>query len=289
MSCEQLQYHARPRLKGTTMVLAFTGWMDGGDVSTGTIESLVDILGAQKLADIAAEDFYIYNFPGPMEISSLFRPHVRIRDGLVETFEPPSNRFSFDPVNHLVLFSGKEPNFRWSEFADCIFAVASEVGVSMIYFIGSVGGLVPHTREPRLYSTVSDPKLKESLADYSIRFTNYEGPSSIITYLFIRAAQKDIHMASLVAEIPAYIQGRNPKSIESVLRKLAAILRLKIDLKHLRAPSEEWEKRVNDTVEEGGELGEHIRKLEEDYDNDVFDTQMGDLKSWLEQQGIRLD
>ena len=26
-----------------------------------------------------------------------------------------------------------------------------------------------------------------------------------------------------------------------------------------------------------------------DYDHEVFDSQMGDLKDWLEQQGIRLD
>ena len=32
-----------------------------------------------------------------------------------------------------------------------------------------------------------------------------------------------------------------------------------------------------------------IQKLEEDYDSDIFDTEMGDLKDWLEQQGIRLD
>lgn len=36
-------------------------------------------------------------------------------------------------------------------------------------------------------------------------------------------------------------------------------------------------------------LAERIQKLEEDYDNEVFDTQMTDLKDWLEQQGIRLD
>jgi hypothetical protein len=29
--------------------------------------------------------------------------------------------------------------------------------------------------------------------------------------------------------------------------------------------------------------------MEEDYDNEMFDTQMGDLKEWLEKQGIRLD
>jgi len=29
--------------------------------------------------------------------------------------------------------------------------------------------------------------------------------------------------------------------------------------------------------------------LEENYDNEVFDTEMGELKKWLEQKGVRLD
>ena len=33
-------------------VLAFSGWMDGGDVSTGTVRRLVDLLGAKPFADI---------------------------------------------------------------------------------------------------------------------------------------------------------------------------------------------------------------------------------------------
>ncbi|MHC4758882.1 MAG: hypothetical protein ACYTE8_09505 [Planctomycetota bacterium] len=37
------------------------------------------------------------------------------------------------------------------------------------------------------------------------------------------------------------------------------------------------------------ELVSNIAKLEEDYDNEVFDTEMPDLKNWLQQKGIRLD
>ena len=42
-------------------------------------------------------------------------------------------------------------------------------------------------------------------------------------------------------------------------------------------------------VQEQPELANTIRKLEEDYDNEIFNSEMGDLKNWLQQQGIRLD
>ena len=38
-----------PALDNATLVLSFTGWMDGGNVSTGTVERLVD--SAQRAAD----------------------------------------------------------------------------------------------------------------------------------------------------------------------------------------------------------------------------------------------
>ena len=44
-----------------------------------------------------------------------------------------------------------------------------------------------------------------------------------------------------------------------------------------------------DEIQDKADLAELIRKLEADYDNAVFDREMGDLKEWLQQQGIRLD
>jgi len=37
------------------------------------------------------------------------------------------------------------------------------------------------------------------------------------------------------------------------------------------------------------EVAGNIQKMEEDYDNQIFNSEMGDLKKWLQQQGIRLD
>jgi hypothetical protein len=81
MRSQYLRIHDLPKLKDARLVMGFTGWMDGGDVSIGTVEYLIDSLGADRIADINPTPFYIYNMPGSMEVTALFRPHVRIADG----------------------------------------------------------------------------------------------------------------------------------------------------------------------------------------------------------------
>jgi proteasome assembly chaperone (PAC2) family protein len=289
MGCERLNIFHRPELVEPRMLLGFSGWMDGGDVSTGTVRVLVEKLGARRFAEIDPEGFYIYSFPGSMEMTALFRPHTKIQEGLIRSYEPPRNTFYCSESHKLILFLGKEPNLLWKDFADCIFTVCTEFGVKMLYFIGSVAGLVPHTREPRLLCSVSNEALKETFEDYGLRFTNYEGPASFITFLTSSTGGQGICVAALVAAIPAYVQGNNPKCIGTVTRKLAGILGLQIELEDLRHVSDEFEKRLSDAVGQQPELAKSVQKLEEDYDNEVFDSEMGDLKQWLQQQGIRLD
>ena len=122
-----------------------------------------------------------------------------------------------------------------------------------------------------------------------MKFSNYEGPASIVSYLTKLAQEKAIKMATLVAEIPAYVQGRNPKCIEAVVRRLAHLLAIEIDVEDLRRVSDELERKLDKVVQDRPELAQHIRMLEENYDAEVFDTELGDLKDWLIQQGIRLD
>ena len=289
MDCDLLTIHERPTLRGARLVLGFSGWMDGGDVSTGAVDTLVNKLSARIFAEIASEDLYITSFPGSMEVSSLFRPHVTIEDGLITAFEEPTNKFYCSEADNLILLLGKEPNFKWREYAARIFSVVEQFDVALICFVGSVAGLVPHTREPRLFASVSDEKLKPMLEKFRVRFTDYDGPGSIVTYLTRMATERNIQMANLVAEIPAYVQGANPRCIEAVTRQVAAILNLQVNLDDLRTLGDRMEEGLSEIIEDRPELLERIHNLEQDYDNDVFDTQMGDLKTWLEQQGIRVD
>jgi proteasome assembly chaperone (PAC2) family protein len=289
MASDKLRIYDKPELADPRILLGFSGWMDGGDVSTGSVKCLIEKLGARRFAEIEPEGFYIYSFPGSMEMTAFFRPHTKIEDGLIRSFEVPKNEFFYDDKNNLILFLGKEPNLQWAEFADCVFSLCSQFDINTMYFIGSVAGLVPHTREPRLLCSVSEAKLKEAFASYGVKFANYEGPASFITSLTSGAGKHGLSMASLVATIPAYVQGNNPKCIESVTRRLAGILGLQIDLDDLRNLSDEFEKKLSEVVQEQDELAGNIQKLEADYDNETFDSEMGDLKEWLQQKGIRLD
>ena len=96
-------------------------------------------------------------------------------------------------------------------------------------------------------------------------------------------------MINLVAEIPAYVEGRNPRCIEAMIKYLATLLKLQVNLEEMRLIADELEKKLNIAIEDKEELLEHIQKLEENYDQEVFDADLGDLKHWLEGQGIRLD
>jgi len=289
MEHNNLNILEKPTFKSPRMLLGFSGWMDGGEVSTGTVEGLVESLNARKFASIDHEGFYIYNFPGSMELAALFRPHSKIENARIENLEFPANYFFACEKNDLILFLGKEPNLHWRRFAECIFTLCNEFSVKMIYFIGSVAGLVPHTREPRILCSLSDPGLMETFHGYGVKFANYEGPASFVTYLTTTAPAHNLRMASLVATIPAYVQGNNPKAIEAVTRRLASMLGLHVELDRLRSVSDEFERKLSELIQDQPELAETISKLEESYDDELFESEMADLKHWLQQKGVRVD
>lgn len=270
MNAEALKLIDPPALTNATLLLALTGWMDGGQVSTGTVRHLMGRRAVREIARIEPDAFYIYNIPGDMSTAALFRPEVKYEQGVVTQFAFPQNTFACDVDANLVFFAGKEPNLRWQAFADCFFALARRVGIKRIVFIGSFGGAVPHTREPRLYGSVSHPRLKEEMLGYGVRLSDYDGPAGFSTLLLAEAPRHDIEMLSFVAEIPGYLEGLNPMSIETITRRLGRMLNVPVDLDRLRETSNEWEAQVTAAVEKDTDLAETIRKLEADYDSQLI-------------------
>jgi proteasome assembly chaperone (PAC2) family protein len=276
MPANSLTTYDLPTIKNATMLLAFTGWMDGGEVSTGTVKHLLSGLDTRRIAEIDPEGYYLYNFPGSMELSALFRPHVKYDDGMIERLDMPQNVFHCDPEHKLILFTGKEPNLLWRDFGDHVFDLAKRIGVSRILFVGSFGGAVPHTREPRLFCSVSHARLKDEYGKYGVKFSDYEGPGSFVSYLVSRAPHVGLEMVSLAAEVPGYLNGSNPVSIEAVSRRLAGILGLKIDLAAMRLASDEWSTQVSELVDKDAKLRKHIEKLEAAYDEELLGATEGD-------------
>ncbi len=288
MTVDKLRILGGANLRTPRLLMGFSGWMDGGDVSTGTVKVLIDRLYARRIVEIDHQGFYIYNFPGAMEVTALFRPHCRIKKGVIRELAFPENAFYVAENEDLILFTGKEPNMNWVDYADCVFKVCRDFGVPSITFIGSVAGLVPHTRDPQFFCSVSDAQMKPRFESLGIKFNDYEGPASIVTYLTTRAKEEGVDMVSLVATVPAYVQGPNPKCVAAVAKRIAGLLGVHLELDDLQTVADEFERRLTEVVQEQPELAESVTKLEQDYDNEVF-GEMGDLKHWLHQKGIRLD
>ena len=260
-----------PKLDGGTLLLSFSGWMDGGDASTGTVSRLIRLLDAELVAEIDIEPFYIFNLPGSMEHTAQFRPHIDIEEGLVRSVDMPANEFYFAETANLLLFKGKEPNLKWRTFGECIFEVARQCQISRLMFVCSFGGMVPHTREPRMYVTCSDETLHNEVAPFGMRRTGYEGPGSFMTYLMSKAPEQGLEMVSLVAEIPGYLQGTNPFCIEAITRRLSAIMKLSPNMDELRTASNEWEQEISAIIGENDEMARKILELEDDYYRDLLE------------------
>jgi len=288
-----------PRMDGGAMILGFTGWMDGAEVSTGSVTHLVKTLGARPMGEIRSSNFYILNVPGSMEITSLFRPAARIENGIVQSLEMPRNDFWAAESARLVLFRGKEPNVGWELYADHLLDVATRCGLTDMYFLGSVGSVVPHTREPIFWSTMTSEPLRDRLTAYGVTPTNYEGPASFATYLSMRARDAGLNMATLVAGIPSYIDGRNPRCIQAMLAKLSEVAGINVDLSELDAQRSEFLHGVQIAMEKNPKLTERIKQLEKLYDDEVNGTGEATdepkspndaaLKNWFERQNIKLD
>jgi proteasome assembly chaperone (PAC2) family protein len=269
MATSPLKIHADADLAGGTLLLALNGWMDGGFVSTGTVRHLMRGRELVHVAHVEPEGFYVDNLPGSMELATALRPQVSYEAGLITSFDMAGNDLYADVDNKLAFFIGKEPNLRWQTFAKSIFSIVHHLRVDRIIFVGSFGGSVPHTRDPRLFGAVSDKSLLGLLDEYGLKPTEYSGPASFATYLLSRSPAEKVGMLSIACEIPGYLEGANPISIEAVTRRLSKMLNLHVDFAELRKASTDWEQQVSEAVEKDKSLAKTIRKLEEQYDNEL--------------------
>jgi proteasome assembly chaperone (PAC2) family protein len=88
--------------------------------------------------------------------------------------------------------------------------------------------------------------------------------------LLATSPARGVELLSISVEIPGYLQGANPTSITAVTRRLASLLGVPVDLARLREASTEWEIQVSEIVEKDKKLAHTVRKLEEQYDNELI-------------------
>lgn len=258
MATDFLSIHSLPELKSPTLVAAFEGWPDAGEVASGAVRYLVRSLAATRFAELAPEEFYVFTETRPHSIQQ--RPGQR---GL----RWPTNDFYHwsSPAGgrDLLLFLGREPNLRWGTYTGAVMDLAERCGATMVVTLGGTYDAVSHHGDVTVSGIASTPRLRHVLEAIGVGFSTYQGPSSIQTALIDAARRRGVPAASLWGHAPHYIQAvPNVKVCWGVLDKLNGLVGLSLDLEELRGASRALEARVDEALAGNEELQRYVGQLD---------------------------
>lgn len=123
-------------------------------------------------------------------------------------------------------------------------------GVKRVITLGGVYGSVPYNRERYISAIYSLPPLQEELTNYAVNFSNYEGGSSVGTFLADCAEGENVALVGFYAFVPAYdfSQSENfPQSMRiendykawlDIMRRADHMFRMDLDLDDLEHKSQ---------------------------------------------------
>jgi proteasome assembly chaperone (PAC2) family protein len=291
---DNVVFDREPPTNLTTLVMAFGGWIDAGRAATGALRHLVRDRGAERVARIDAEEFFVFTQE---------RPEVRLReDGDRDIRWPRSEFFAWAPGDGgdgLLLFRGPEPHQKWRTYTKAFLDVAERCGVKRIISLGALLAGAPHTRPIRVTGRATDPAARELLEAWGIyRRPTYEGPTGISTIVLDAAGRRGMHNVGFMGQAPHYLQdSENPAAIEALVSYTARLLRLTPDMSQFAKAIQDFRAQCDKAVARDRATREHVQQLEQQYDAEAgeerqplpageidSDKLMQDLEDFLRKQ-----
>jgi proteasome assembly chaperone (PAC2) family protein len=271
-----IHYYEQLALRNPIMIAAFGGWSDAADSASTAVKFLVDRWNPQKIAEIEAEDFFVFTET---------RPTIKVSDDMQRTITWPSSQFLAQHVEEferdMVFFTGAEPQLKWKTFSDVFMEICTHFAVSEVVFLGSLLADVPHSVVVPITGLSSDSAMLERLREIDIHNSRYEGPTGIVGVLHEACQRVHIPSATLWAASPHYLAATpNVKVTAALLTRLNAFLSLGLDLSKIQSDALRFEEQVSALVARDPEASAYVRKLEEQLANS--DDDEDEEKSYLD-------
>lgn len=262
-----VEIYAIPELRKPILLIAFSGWSDAGEVSTGVINHLIaQFSSAQQstmttldslplIAKIDSDDYYDYQ---------VNRPTVHLDSSAIRSLQWPSAEIfaAKNPQGErdFILLRGVEPSMRWQNFAAEILDFAEDCDVSLIISLGSMLADIPHSRPIPVSGTGAHPKIAERLG---IEVSRYEGPTGIMAIIQDCAVAREIDAVAIWAATPHYAHGSpSPKAMLALINGLEDFLEDALPVGSLPEESSLWENSITQLINEDSDLSEYVKALE---------------------------
>lgn len=284
------------------MIAGWQQWADAGEVSSGLPRYLIEHLGARRIGEIKPNGFYLFQMPGAHH---LMRPQIKLKDGYREGMSQHRNDIYYVQLNDkgLVIFAGEEPNQHEERYADALLDVVQALNVRRVVAVGGVYGAMPYDKDREMTCIYSLRRLRQELGGYALRFSNYEGGTTIGGYLAHCAERRQIEFLVMNALAPAYeftqiglaVQAMRVeedwKAWYDLMRRIAYMFRMEIDLSDLAERSrdliEAWSRKIRELDQRHPELNvkAYLEAVAKDFEERPFiplDDAWNELKDLLD-------
>jgi proteasome assembly chaperone (PAC2) family protein len=248
-----LQVDQWPQLREPVMLVALSGWVDGGLAGAGALAAVADQLESSRpFASIDLADL--------VDLQQT-RPTISLVDGSTRAVTWPSvDLVAGRAGRDVVLVAGPEPSIRWREFSDELVRVAQTLGVRMAVTLGGMPAPVSHRRPVSVLATASTRSVAQEVG--ALR-GDYVGPTGVQTVLQVALGEIGIPAVGLWAQVPHYVAGTpSPPAIRALLERLREVAGVEVDLHALDEQSDVYGEKVEEGLAERPDVAQMVLQLE---------------------------
>ena len=250
----RIVWEERPLLRQPVALIAFEGWGDAGESSSGAVRALLDNVGAVQLGSIDPDDFFDFQVRRPDVVVDEF--------GTREILWPDIELWGLSAPHadrDLLIITGHEPHTRWKQFTAEILEVLRVTGAEKVITMGAFIGQVPHTLPVPLIGSSSDSDL---IQRYQLFASDYQGPTGIIGVLNQAIAAAGHQTISVWAAVPHYVsQQEYPPGALALADKALEIAGVTLDTGDLMAGATEFRHQIDEALQDS-EIREYVEDLE---------------------------
>jgi proteasome assembly chaperone (PAC2) family protein len=248
-----LELTERPALRDPFLVVHLTGWTDAGLAGQTAAVFLHSRWNARTLGTFDADELLDFRDR---------RPVVRLASGTIEEVRWSPIELSLAAPGgerDALLLTGPEPDFRWGGFCEQVVDACRELGVGEVFGLGGFPAPAVHTDPVPVVGTSADPELAGRLETVPALV---ELPAGIQTVLEERLHRAGIQATGLWARVPPYLAGgSHPPAALVLVRTLAGLAGIEVDVTELEAASKDHLEQVEQAIRERPQIAEFIEQI----------------------------
>ncbi len=241
-----VKLRARPKLNSPNLLAA---WPGVGNVALIAATYLRKKLDFKELGEVEA--FHFFDPVG-----------VVVKDNVVEAPQFPQSKFYYwkskGGGSDVILFIGEDqPASKGYELASCVLDVGLRFKIKRVFTCAAALTHIHHSEQPRVWGVATNQPGKEYLKEYDLVQRGNLQIAGLNGLMLGVAKERSVEGLCLLGEVPLYAtRVPNPMAALSVVKVLAKMLDIEIDVGELAQLAEKAKERMRQVASEA--MGEYI-------------------------------